>query len=314
LSFIPLAKSKGVTIYAKKDDFFSFFNSPYYSHINSSAVDIYPRKSDLEVPALSPVDGTLSKIYEIKTPRPRYFEAPETERLILITPKENPNTYVRLLHINSQIQTGTHVSVGDQLGVLLRSGFFNFWTSRHVHVEIRRLEEPFRAKGGYSLEPINTHQNILQQRTSEMPSMRVSTANKDYVLVEVGGGLSRIGNFWGLECRVDNKFGLLDCGVPHYLHGGIHTMDTTSIQVGDTVRLWKTTIGKVVQVFKNLVRFESTPLSIYVNDLPIGGLSLHPWLGKARVIRLIPKHPHELQDLRIGEKIHLSLVVINRSI
>ena len=158
------------------------------------------------------------------------------------------------------------------------------------------------------MEPINTRQNILQQKTNEMPSMKVSAINEDYALVEVDGGLSRIGNFLGLECRVNNAFGLLDCGIPHYLHGGIHTIDASPIQVGDTVWLWKTAIGRIIQVFKNLVHFESIPLSVYVNDQPIRGLSLHPWLGEANVIRLIPKYPHGLQNLRIGEKIHLNLV------
>ena len=204
----------GITIYAKKN-YISFFNSPYYSHKNRLAVDIYPTGNSFDALGLSPVEGTISKIYEIKTPRPKYFETLETEHLVLITPKENANVYVRLLHINSDITTGTNVSVGDRLGFLVRSGFFNFWTWKHLHIEIRRLIEPRRAKGGYPLRPINNSPHL--SRNPEMPHlMKTRKVTEDYALIEVEQGLTRIGNFWGLECRVKNICGILDCGLPYY--------------------------------------------------------------------------------------------------
>jgi len=308
LNFLPLAKSKGVTVYAQKSDFFSFFNSPYYSHINTSAVDIYPGGSNLETLVLSPVDGTVSKLYEFKSPRPKYFEAPEMEQLILITPKENPNVYVRLLHVNCNLQVGTLLSVGDCLGPLIRSGFFNFWTSRHLHIEIRSHEEPLRAKGGYPMEPINSGQNILRRKAEGIPCMRVRYVNENYALVELEGGLSKLGNFWGLECMVNNVSGILDCGIPHYCHGGVHTMDAAPAKVGDKIWLWGVTIGLVTQVFRNFIHFKCSPLSIYVNDFPIKGLSLYPWLREAENIKLIPKFPHDFQHLKIGENICLKFV------
>ncbi|MDQ1279790.1 MAG: hypothetical protein QG670_1052 [Thermoproteota archaeon] len=297
----------GVTIHARNEDFFSFFNSPYYSHINCSAIDIYPNTENPIIPALSPVDGIVSRLYEFKPPRPRHFEASETEKLMLIIPNENHKIYVRILHIDSQIQVGTRVSVGDQVGILLRSGFFNFWTGKHIHVEVRCLEEPLRAKGGYVLEPINKDYNILSQRTNDIPPLSISAINEDYALADVENGLSRIGNFWGLECRIGSTFGILDGGIPHYQHGGIHAIDTASVRVGDAVWLWGTEIGRVVQVSKNLIHFKSTQLSISVNGKKIRGLSLHPWLSKAKVIRIIPEYPRGLQDLKKGEKIHLSI-------
>lgn len=60
-----------VMVYAKNDAFFSFFDSPYYSHVNASAVDIYPKKlNGDEDPVFSPIEGVVSKMYEVKSPIP----------------------------------------------------------------------------------------------------------------------------------------------------------------------------------------------------------------------------------------------------
>lgn len=297
-----------VTLYAQKGNFFSFFNSPYYSHFNALAVDIYPDRSDLETFALSPVDGAISKIHEFKSLQPKHFEAQETEQLILITPRENPNIYIRMLHINCNLPVGAHVTVGDPLGTLVRSGFFDFWTDLHLHVEIRRLEEPLRARGGYPLEIINSGQNTLTQKNEIISLMKVKAVNENYVLVEVEEGLSKLGNFWGVKGTVNNQLGILDCGIPHYCHGGLHTTNATTVDVGDMIWLWGIIIGRATRVFKNLVHFKCSPISIYVDDFPIKGLSLYPRLGETKIIKLIPKFPHDFQNLKTGKNLCLKIV------
>jgi hypothetical protein len=47
---------------------------------------------------------------------------------------------------------GDVVEVGKPLGILLRSGFFDFWTDPHIHVEVRSPSDPIRAMGGFMLE------------------------------------------------------------------------------------------------------------------------------------------------------------------
>lgn len=64
------------------------------------------------------------------------------------------------------------VSVGDYIGKLVRSGFFNFWTNKHLHIEVKRLENPLRAKGAYHIEPINSCDNNIRYQTIETPRGR----------------------------------------------------------------------------------------------------------------------------------------------
>ncbi len=306
MGFSPLAKSMGVTLYAQKGDFFSFANSPYYSHFHKSAVDIYP-KSDNGDSALSPVDGVISRPYEFRSPSSKYFRTPETEQLILITPDENPSVFVRILHVKCNLQVGSVVAVGDCLGTLIRSGFFNFWTNRHLHVEVRTPQEPLRAKGGCPMEPINGRQDTLRRLSKETPRIKVKNVNEGYALAEVEGGLSKLGDFWGLGCTIDDAFGILDCGVPHYCHGGVHTIDASSVKAGDEVSLWGVPLGRVTQASKNFIQFKCSPISVYVHDLPLKGLSLYPQLKDYKVIKLIPKFPKGLQHLRLGETVRLRL-------
>ena len=297
-----------VTIYAKKGDYFSFFNSPYYSHVNASAVDIYPREGNSETVALSPVDGIISKVYEFKSPRPKQFKAAETDQLILVTPKENHNVYVRLLHIDCALQVGASISVGDFLGTLIRSGFFDFWTSQHIHIEVRQIKEFLRAKGGYPIEPINSNQNTERHQLGGISTVKVRKSNENYALIEVKEGLSKIGSFWGLECKVKDVSGILDCGTPHYCHGGIHTTDTGSAKVGDKIYVWNTAIGVVTEVLRNLIRFKCTPLSIYANGFSAKGLSLYSQFEETKIIKLIPRFPSDL-NLKTGEDVCLKLVI-----
>lgn len=289
--FLPVAKSMGIEIYAPENGFVSFFNSPYYSHMNGLAVDIYP-DADEPVPyAPSPVEGTISNIYEFKSPSQRYFETPKTEKLVLISNPGKPELRVRILHVDCRLKIGTRVAVGEALGHLERSGFFNFWTARHMHVEVRRREDYLRAKGGVPIEPINLGKKTEGDLQSNPSVLGVETVGKDYLLAETSGSVVRLGSFWGLGCTIDNHLGILDCGLPHYGYGGVHFIEPSSVKTGDPVRLWGVDIGSVTRVYKNFALFRCKPLRVYVNDIPLRGLSLYLWLRENKKVKIVPKEP-----------------------
>lgn len=288
--FSPVAHSTGIHVYAPRDGFVSFFNSPYYSHVNARAVDIYPNTNETAPYAPSPVEGTISNIYEFKAPRQRYFETPETEKLILISPTVKPELRVRILHVDCRLKVGTRVAVGDSLGILERSGFFNFWTSKHMHVEIRKQQEPLRAEGAFPIEPINLGSGIEGSLQGEKSALEIRAVGRDYLLAEGHEGL-RLGSFWGLGCTINNQLGILDCGLPHYGYGGVHLEESASIKVGDPVHLWGMNVGSVTRVCKNFALFRSRPLTVYVNDIPFRGFSLYLWLKGSKTVKIIPKKP-----------------------
>lgn len=289
--FLSVAKSMGMEIYAPENGFISFSNSPYYSHTNTLAVDVYP---NIDVPfpyAPSPVEGTISNIYEFKAPSQRYFETPETEKLVLISNPKRPDLRVRLLHVDCKLEIGTQISVGDSLGCLERSGFFDFWTARHIHIEVRRKEEPLRAKGAFPMLPINCGETVEGEPQDALSARGIKAVGKDYLLVETGGSVIRVGGFWGLGCTVGGQLGVLDSGLPHYGYGGVHLVDSSSVRAGDSVRLWGVDAGAVTSVNKNFALFRCRPLAVYVGGIPFRGFSLYLWLKENRDVKIVPYEP-----------------------
>ena len=286
----PVAQSMGIEIYAPTNGFISFFNSPYYSHRNALAVDIYPNVDWQHPHAPSPVEGTITDIYEFKSPHQRYFKTPQTEKLILISNPRKPELRVRILHVDCRLEVGTRVAVGDPLGNLERSGFFNFWTAGHMHLEVRKKEEPLRAKGAFPMEPINLGKGADGEPQDKIPAMRIEDTGDDYILAETGG-IVRLGSFWGLGCTVNGQRGILDCGLPHYGYGGVHFTEPSSIKGGDPVRLWGRNIGLVTWVCGNFALFKCRPLEVYVDDVRFRGFSLYLWLRENKRVKIVPREP-----------------------
>jgi len=299
-----------VMVYAKNTDFFSFFNSPYYSHVNASAVDIYPKKRDAdEALAFSPVEGVISKIHEVKSPTPKHFKASETEHLIVVSPRENPNVAVKLLHINSNLERGAHINVGDYLGKLVRSGFFNFWTNKHLHIEVRSLENPLRAKGAYNIAPVNSCDNDLRlQNGNPFEGARFEEIKENYALIGLKEGIVKIGEFWGFGCISHGVEGVVDGGIPHYGYGGVHLKNSSKTRVGDKIRVGDNTIGTVISVFKNAIKFKCSSVFIYVNNHLIKGLSMYCRLEEANTIKVIPQFPNAFKNFKMGSDVYFKLV------
>jgi hypothetical protein len=289
--FVPVATSHGIEIFAPETGYISFFNSPYYSHQHALAVDIYPNTEAFIRSAPSPVEGTILHVYEAESPRPRYFRAPEIENVIVIVSAQNPHSWVRILHVNCYREVGTRVNVGDSLGNLERSGFFNFWTAKHMHVEVRRKREPLRAKGAFPMEPTNPDQNIEGERESHRSPLLATKVHTDYLLADIHQEIVRVGRFWGLGCTVNHQMGILDCGLPHYGYGGVHLLESRGIQSGDSVLLWGMDIGQVICVHRQYAMFKCRPLLGFVGTVPLRGLSLYVWLAETRTIKLVPEKP-----------------------
>mgnify|MGYP000103041417 CR=1 FL=1 len=146
--FTPVAEARGIYIYASKEGRISFFNSPYPAHRKLTAVDVYPSRSI----ACSPVSGEIVFIQKFNPPRKEMFGASSSDYIICIRVSEE--LVARLLHVKPEVEIGEKVKVGEKLGVLLRSGFFDFWTDPHVHVEIRKNGDFLRPLGALPLRPL----------------------------------------------------------------------------------------------------------------------------------------------------------------
>ncbi len=225
---------KGINIYASNR--FSFFNSPYPAHKQGEAVDIYS--------SLSPVEGEVKRIIKLSH-----------DYVILIECSENPDIVAKVLHIKPRIKLGEKIDVGDELGVFIRSNFFDPWTDNHLHLELRKKDDSIRARGGYRL---------IDVKKTEIPigeikiDIRVESISNNYITASVSEKhFKRIGKFYGLKY----KKSIICGGLPHYNFGGMINQD-----------------------FKI---FENSRMNLTLNNEKIKGVSLYLYLSKPRTIKII---------------------------
>jgi len=304
LRFISVASSAGVDVKAETEGFVSFLNSPYYSHEHGVAVDLYSRERTI---AYSPLDGVVTGKRVVMSPHPRYFQGSETEHLLIIQPSHTNDLIARILHIESSLAVEDEVQVGKPLGKLVRSGFFDFWTENHIHLEVRNPAQPLRAKGSLPMTPIAPDRKMEGMPCDYVPLLRVVDSNRYYVLVEATKGEVCIGVFKGFGCWVGRYVGILDAGLPHYRFGGAILEPTAEVKVGDDVVFWGMGVGKVVKVSEGFAIFRTGPLKVEVNGRRIRGLSVYPWL-RSPLLKLIPQTPlREPLLTRFDGEVHLAL-------
>ncbi|MEM2922462.1 MAG: hypothetical protein QXF26_09130 [Candidatus Bathyarchaeia archaeon] len=303
--FITVATSGGVEISADAKGPVSFFNSPYFSHECASAIDVYsqPCKDD----ALSPVDGILIEKRMVHTPYPRHFQCSGLEHLLIIQSSQRRDLFVRILHANSSLEVGDRVRVGEFIGKLVRSGFFDFWTEKHLHVEVRGLGNLVRAKGSLTIAPNLPDGEVEGEALVRCPYLRVVRCFRDYVLAEALEGTVSLGLFLGFGCSVRGKVGLLDGGIPHYGFGGVVFSRGEKVEAGDPVTLWGMMVGRVSAVYDGMAVFRSYPLSVELDGHRLHGLSFYLW-QRPPLLKLIPKMPMESYTLfQEGDKLEVSL-------
>ncbi len=91
---------------------------------------------------------------------------------------------VKILHVELSVRVGDVVEPGQGLGTLLRSGFFDFWTDPHIHIEVRKPSDALRARGGFRF------QRLMKPDVSEAVKELTGTVvdvTSEYSLVALDG-------------------------------------------------------------------------------------------------------------------------------
>ena len=301
-----MAEVGDVDIYAPRDGFISYFNSPYYAHYKATGLDIYSSDHDNNV-ALSPVTGRVKKIHSFTPPKKSFLKHHNPEQLIILSSNGHQPHFIRLLHINPTVKAGDSISVGDEVGTLIRSGFFNYWTDPHIHIDVRRHGNLLRAKGSLPLIP-----KTKNLHTAKNPShlffpgcdLNVVKVKSEYILAHTKNTL-HISGVYGFVGRVAAAPGLLDAGLPHYSYGGIHFTNRPSISLGAPIYIGPNIIGTITHVSPHYALFKTSPLSIYLNGQKIRGLSLYLYLNNQQLMKIIPLSPGTI-PLKKGDDAQLS--------
>jgi hypothetical protein len=284
---IPVASSQGVTVSCPRDGLFSFYNSPYPAHRQSTGIDVYP-DAGFGGMAPSPVSGEVTLIRRVRSPRGRGYEASEYDVVTLLRSRESPGKVVKLLHVDPTLSVGDEVRAGEELGRLLRSGYYGFGTSPHVHVEVREPSDPLRARGGHSMErlmdlgrvePLEELRGVVALCSPEFSIVRLDTPARG-LPAEVGG----------VPC-------LLDGGIPYYGWMGVHYESERPRRA--TVELAGRPVATVREVLDRVCLADCTRFSVNVEGSPIRGLSLRLSPRRGAEVKLVPR---KIGDLVLEEE------------
>ncbi|WP_433625968.1 hypothetical protein [Halomicrococcus sp. NG-SE-24] len=204
---------------------FSLYNSPYVSHDEGCAIDLYPGGEAADADggsrakaAPSPVAGEVVATRTVDAPSKPY--AVERDHLIVV---DTGDHLARVLHVDPEVAPGDEVRVGDSLGELVRSGFFAPWVGNHVHLGFRERDaDPLRASGSLPVDVAVDVDPVTWDGTG-----RVVSRGETYVVLDAPGHPAPGERFAGIAGTpggadaTNGGRGVLDGGLPHYEGGGL---------------------------------------------------------------------------------------------
>ena len=293
VGLLPVAESQGVNIYCPQDGLYSFFNSPYPAHRLTSGIDIYPETSY----APSPISGRVVKIKRVRAPRGRGFKDDGFDVATLIESSENPLKIVKILHVNPTVAEGEIIEVGQSLGTLIRSGYYGWATSPHIHVEVREPDDPLRARGGHLIS-----RTVMLRPQNPLVEIRgnVVEVRPEYAILELDEGVQ-----YGLIADVGGKPAVLDGGIPYYGWFGAHYNGDSPR--GLTISLAGKVIGVINKVGAEWCQAEVIDFKVYVDGHHIRGLSLRLAPTGGAQLKVVPFHQGDLK-LVVGSCILVEIV------
>ncbi|MFB6360832.1 MAG: hypothetical protein ABEH59_05865 [Halobacteriales archaeon] len=231
----------------------SRYNSPYHAHRDGRAVDLYPESG-----APSPVAGEVVRHQRVSCPTRSYAEA--HDHLLVV---DTGDALARLLHVEPSVTVGDQVAVGDDLGRLIRSGYYAPWVENHLHLGFRPPDgNALRAAGSLPLEL-----GVPIEPVGWDGVGTVVETGPTHVRLDAPGHPDPGGPFAGIAATVGNSAGeacrALDGGLPHYAGAGLDGGGK------GLVTLLGTVVGEADQG-----QVSWTDVEVRANGEPVYGLSL----------------------------------------
>lgn len=295
--FYDLVNVDNIRVSIPQTSHFSIGTSPYYAHQHGLAIDIYHHLTLKNYEVLSPVSGKVQKIKKVGAPKAKFSDGIDIDYLILLTNPKNSAIMWKLMHVNPNVKVGDLIHIGDLLGKTIRNGYFSYWSSPHLHLEIRPINDAIRAKGGKSFS--------LAIRKKYVPNEFCKKVNIDQIPIEINSIspemiLARLPKhfydnqfpFYGVKARVNNLECLLDGGIPHYKIG---TVIFEKKYISDDfypVYLGSFKIGILHEMRGQFGFFKFKNIKILLNDKEVRGISLY-LANFLPFIKIIPYNKNE---------------------
>lgn len=290
LSVVDMATMK---VSIPRTSHFSIGTSPYYAHQHGLAIDVYQNISMENYEVISPISGIVIKIKTLKAPKPKFKGGTDKEYLILISNKYSSKTVYKILHVKPNIQEGDKIAIGDTIGTTIRNGYFAYWSSPHLHLELKTFENAYRAKGGkaFSLAIQDSDLKILNNISdnSDLIPIKIKYIYPEFILAQFPEYMyTYIDPFYAVSCKCNDVNCLIDGGIPIYKNGIIFFLHELNLELKNIVYLNKHRIGELRGTHKNFGSVLFDQVVFLLNGKKIRGISLF-MAGFIPLIKLIPE-------------------------
>ncbi|UCE37321.1 MAG: hypothetical protein JSW00_17895 [Thermoplasmata archaeon] len=327
---IPVAKAHEVTIHSPSLAIVAFHSSPYPSHVQGGAVDIFGGK-EFGTPVISPVSGEVILIDRSKVGKSRYFDSEPFDYIIALKSK---GVCVRILHVEPEVEVGDSIEVSERLGSYIRTPLLPFWSYPHSHVEIKDCKDTASPLYAYPLDLMGSGEfQGSPEIDFDTINAEVILSTENYIIVTPAIDVHAvIGYYWGVAVKVDDEFALLDAQCPWNCYGGLVLKDGSEVREGHLVKIGNVTLGSVIRrrgslatyalggelgdgidryskglLFKDVNRFNVPNKRIKVNGEIFLGISTGLSLQENRTIKLVPTKPLE-ERYEEGEEVTIEFI------
>jgi hypothetical protein len=204
---------------------FTIGTSPYYAHQHGLAIDVYHSLSLKNYGVMSPISGVIEKVKTLQAPKPRFVGGINKDYLTLVRNTQNSGIIYKILHVKPDVQVGDLIEVGDLIGTSIRNGYFAYWSSPHLHLEVRVLNNAIRASGGipFLLAFKGDNQKaVFEKQHSDQIPVKIHSTHPEFTLAHLPENLyHRIMPIYGAKVNVNHVNCILDGGMPHYKNGTV---------------------------------------------------------------------------------------------
>ncbi len=275
-----IVNTKDALVSIPQTSHFTIGTSPYYAHQHGLAIDIYYNHSLENYEVLSPVSGKVLKTKTLSAPKPKFLNGVDKDYLILINNPNNSEVLYKTLHVKPSVQVGEQIKRGDPIGKTIRNGYFAYWSSPHLHLEIRPFKDAIRARGGehFSLaieNKNNIKENFENVQIKQIP-VEIQNIFPEFILARFPKYFyHEIFPIYGVKVRVNHLNCILDGGIPHYKIGTIIFPQKFNSNIFHSVYLRTHQIGTLHEIYRQFGFFKFDYVKLFLNKKEIRGISLY---------------------------------------
>ena len=205
------------------------------------------------------------------------------------------------MHVKPTVKVGEKIEVGELLGETIRNGYFSYWSSPHLHLEIRPFNDAIRARGGknflLAIEEKDKPMNFFEETNTTRIPVEIHSVYPEIILGKLPKHFyHNLFPIYGVKARINNLNCILDGGIPHYKIGTVIFQRKYNIDILNSVFLGPNKIGILHEINGQFGLFKFNKLKILLNNKEIRGISLF-LASFLPLIKIIPYMKNEFSFL-----------------